>query len=385
MPQQHSNNRISLRNVGPVTRAEVELGDLTALVGPQASGKSVFLQTMKLALDRHHITWFFKQHGIEFNGNAAAFLDGYYERGMGGMLAVGPQVKWGGGQWKALESLTRCRISDANRVERLFYIPAQRVIALHSGVSRPFSDFRYGDPYVLRYFAHQVHVLLQNEFGPSDVLFPVSGRLNEALRAPIADTLFHGAELRLEQREFTKSLVLKVEGLRESLTFLAWSAGQREFAPLLFGLYWLCPAGKISRREGIEWVVIEEPEMGLHPRAIATFLLLTLELLRRGYKVVISTHSTAVLDLIWALRHIQASGKVEDIRKLFDLPAGASLGNIVNSAYKKQYRVYFFEREQPVKDITALDPGDETVSSWGDLNGFSGRTADVVADVFGRQ
>ena len=42
--------------------------------------------------------------------------------------------------------------------------------------------------------------------------------------------------------------------------------------------------------------------MGLHPQGIATAMLLVLELLRRGYKVVLSTHSTVVLDMVWALR-----------------------------------------------------------------------------------
>ena len=388
--------KIKLKNVGPISEGDIDLRDLTVLVGPQASGKSIFLQTLKLAMDRRHILEFFKQHNVEFNGNPAAVLDGYYGRGMGGMLKGDPRVTWKGVN-KRLESLTRFRISDENQAERLFYIPAQRVVSLPSGASQTFDHFNFGDPYVLRYFAHQVHILLQNEFGSLSTLFPAHQRLDAALKKSIEDTLLGGAELRLEQKDFTKTLALKIDDLSEGdeggLPFLAWSAGQREFVPLLLGLYWLCPAGrggspegKGATRDDIEWVVIEEPEMGLHPRAIATFLLLTLELLRRGYKVVLSTHSTVVLDLIWALRHIKDSGEEKDIRKLFALPATQAMKKIAKSAMSKDYRVYFFERGSPARNITSLDPDseDETIYNWGDLNGFSGRAADIVAKVISR-
>lgn len=55
---------------------------------------------------------------------------------------------------------------------------------------------------------------------------------------------------------------------------------QRELVPLLLGLYWLLPHTKVSRREKLEWVAIEEPEMGLHPSTIAVVILLALELLQ---------------------------------------------------------------------------------------------------------
>lgn len=128
--------------------------------------------------------------------------------------------------------------------------------------------------------------------------------------------------------------------------------------------------------------------MGLHPRAIETFLLLALELISRGYKVVLSTHSTVVLDLIWAIQHIKDSkGNVRDILNLFSLKQGNNdLKKIAKNALTKDYRVYFFERGKPVKDITSLDPGaeDEAISNWGDLNDFSGRSANVVAKVISR-
>ena len=40
-----------LRNVGQITDADLSFGDLTVLVGPQASGKSITLQWVKLLQD----------------------------------------------------------------------------------------------------------------------------------------------------------------------------------------------------------------------------------------------------------------------------------------------------------------------------------------------
>lgn len=378
---------IRLENVGPISDAKLGLGDLTVLVGPQASGKSLFLQTLKLAADRNHVLGFFDQQNVVFNGDPAAVLNGYYGRGMAGMLSNSPAVTWEGQRYE-LSALTKFKKPKSTKVESLFYIPAQRVVSLPSGVSQTFGSFNFGDPFVLRYFAHQVHVLLQNEFGSTAQLFPAKGRLNETLKGPIAEHLFGGAQLTIEPKDFTKTLTLEIDGLSEGLPFLAWSAGQREFVPLLLGLYWLCPAGRISRRDSIRWVVIEEPEMGLHPRAVSTFLLLVLELMRRGYKVLISTHSTVVLDLVWALRQIQECGGTEaDVRQLFDLNSNSTTKQIAESALAKDYSVYFFERGEPAQDISSLDPGseDEAVSNWGDLNGFAGRSADVVAKVVSRE
>jgi predicted ATPase len=45
--------------------------------------------------------------------------------------------------------------------------------------------------------------------------------------------------------------------------------------------------------------------MGLHPQAITAFMLLVLDLLWRGYRVVLSTHSPHVLTLIWMMRQFK--------------------------------------------------------------------------------
>ncbi|MDP1690671.1 MAG: AAA family ATPase [Burkholderiaceae bacterium] len=384
-------DRLIVSNLGPIQSADVQFADLTVIVGPQATGKSIFLQTLKLLIDRDHIHDTFAHHSVAFNGNTDAFLDGYFGRGMAALWGTSSTLDWNG-TTTSLPALAKPSKSK-QRHARVFYIPAQRVMSLAGGVTQNFGQFNYGDPYALRAFSNAVHDLLQNEFGAKGELFPQANRLNPTLRKPIEEHVFGGSTLAVDSSEFTKRLVLKVPGHSTGLPFLAWSAGQREFTPLLLGLYWLCPVAAQRRRSGdkgeeaIEWVVIEEPEMGLHPQGIVTVLLLVLELLRRGYKVVLSTHSPVVLDMVWALREFQQRGGTEgDVRALFELPASAQAKELGKVGLTRAMRVYFFDRGHAVHDISALDPGaaSQAESQWGGLVGFASRTGDAIAKVVNR-
>jgi hypothetical protein len=131
--------------------------------------------------------------------------------------------------------------------------------------------------------------------------------------------------------------------------------------------------------------VIEEPEMGLHPRAIQAFMALVLELMRRGYRIFLSTHSPAVMDVIWGLQTLKAhGGKEKDVRDLLGLPA--SLKDMAEMALEKKITVSYFQPGKKVVDISRLDPGAESAaeSGWGGLTSFSGDIGDVVARVVSR-
>ena len=44
---------MKLTNFGPIKNLNIQLGDLTILLGPQASGKTLFLQMLKLLVDQY--------------------------------------------------------------------------------------------------------------------------------------------------------------------------------------------------------------------------------------------------------------------------------------------------------------------------------------------
>ena len=46
---------LEIHNFGPINYAKIDFADLTFLVGPQASGKSLSLELLKLIIDKQHI------------------------------------------------------------------------------------------------------------------------------------------------------------------------------------------------------------------------------------------------------------------------------------------------------------------------------------------
>jgi hypothetical protein len=379
-------SRLIVERFGPIRSADVTFGDLTVIVGPQATGKSIFLETLKLLIDRDQVHDMFTEHNMSFGGSEEAFLDGFFGRGIASGWNANSSIRFDGKSVALTDLVTPG--DKRTRHERLFYIPAQRVMSLPNGVSQNFGTFNYGDPYALRAFSDAVHNLIQREFGAEGKIFPASDRLNPMLRKRIGEDLFADSHLVIDDKEFTKRLALQVEDQKTPLGFLSWSAGQREFTPMLMGLYWLCTTASLKRHSGrratqtIDWVVIEEPEMGLHPRGIQAALLLVLELLRRGYRVVVSTHSSLVLEMVWALQKFRSlSAQESSVRKLFDLPAEPEAKELAASALKKDYRVYFFNRSGMSKDISSLDPSAEQLeeSEWGGLAGFASTANAEVA------
>lgn len=158
---------------------------------------------------------------------------------------------------------------------------------------------------------------------------------------------------------------------------------------MLLGLYWLLPASKVSRKESIEWVVIEELEAGLHPAAISVILLIVIELLSRGYKICLSTHSPHVLDVVWAVQTLKTvSGSSERILDFFDAPKTPQMRKVAEELLQKDLRVYHFDGlNGRSKDISSLDPSsaDTIEANWGGLTEYGGRIADIIAEVISEQ
>ena len=369
--------RLTLRNVGQIKEADLHFGDLTVLVGPQASGKSISLQWLMLLADTGLIQRQMKTYGLDYDGSLPQFLDIYFGEGMRSIWRDDSAIQIDG---KPLNAEWRIGRMQPEKPESAFFIPAQRVIALTNGWPRPFQGYSVGDPYTVRAFSEGLRLLMEREFTGSGPLFPKPNRLKSDYRTLLQQSVFGGFELSVDKVQAQKRLVL--QSGEKPLPYMVWSAGQREFVPLLLGLYWLMPPSKVARRGEIEWVVIEELEMGLHPRAISVVLLLVLELMSRGYKVCLSTHSPQVLELVWALEALRKhQGNADNLLDLFDAPHSRGLREMAKVAVSKRSKVYYFDPAGVVKDITELDPASPEAqeASWGGLLEFSARANEVVA------
>ena len=377
--------RIRLTSLGQITEADISFGDLTVFVGEQASGKSILLQLMKLISDAGNITQTLKKHGFDWQKKSENFLSVYFGEGM--------EQIWQDGITKVTvdkEDFTpRKALARRKRDKTFFLIPAHRVLTLKDGWPRSFTDYATSDPYVVKEFSEELRLLMEKGLGSGEgAIFPQVGRMNKTLRDLIGKSIFGEAEVKLDRSGLRKRIVLDVAGTQ--LPFMTWSTGQREFTPLLLGLYWLMPSGKAEKKDNINWVVIEEPEMGLHPKAISAVLTVFLELMRRGYKVIISTHSSQVLELVWAIQYlVKASAEPGQLLKVLDMKSNYFSKPLAEAVLGKIFKTYYFSRLDKnvhVKDISALDAEhpDEAVSDFGGLTAFSTKVSDVVSEAMWR-
>jgi hypothetical protein len=371
---------LKIQNLGQIREANLSFGDLTVLVGPQATGKSIALQLLKLILDAGKVQDVMGKYGLDWEHKLPEFLDAYFGEGMRSIWREGKtSIAWKG---KSVDLPRMAERKRLNKKEKLFFIPAQRVLALRDGWPRPFTDYAPGDPFAVREFSERLRVLVEREFGGRD-LFPQDRRLKREFRELLQRHFFSNYHLKVDKVRSQKRLVLGPAGKAEPLPYMVWSAGQREFVPLLLGFYWLMPSTKVSTRDDIRWVVLEELEMGLHPRAMAVVLLLVLELLARGYRVCLSTHSPQVLDAIWALKHLKANGaSAEVILQVFGVENTQSMRKVADTVREKELKVFYFDRKTgKTRDISDLDPSaeEEGESGWGGLSEFSGRANQAVA------
>jgi len=372
---------LGIQNLGQVKEANLSFGDLTVLVGPQATGKSIVLQLLKLMLDAGQVQDEMSRYGLDWEHKLPEFLDAYLGEGMRAIWQEGvSSIAWEG---KLVDMPQMARRKRARKEETLFFIPAQRVLTLRDGWPRPFTDYTPGDPFAVREFSEKLRVLVEQEFGATGDLFPQERRLKREFRDLLQRHVFSSFHLKVDKFRSQKRLVLGPELAKEALPYMVWSAGQREFVPLLLGFYWLMPPTKVSTRDEIQWVVLEELEMGLHPRAIGVVLLLVLELVARGYRVCLSTHSPQVLDAVWALRQLKAnSADARDILEIFEADNTQAMRKLADTIIGKALKVFYFDRETgTTKDISELDPSAEEqgLSGWGGLSEFSGRVNRVVA------
>ncbi len=74
-----------LKNVGQIADANQTFGDLTVLVGPQASGKSITLQWLKLRQDIGLIQQQLDTYGLDYAGQAV-------NQALLGLLKPAPQT-----------------------------------------------------------------------------------------------------------------------------------------------------------------------------------------------------------------------------------------------------------------------------------------------------
>lgn len=372
---------IKIKNFGPIQSADIAFGDLTFLVGPQASGKSLFLELLKLIIDRQQILYTLDSYNYILKKNPDTLFNVYFGEGMSGIWKKNTSIIKDGEN-----ILKNYFLQEVNSKwdEEMFYIPAQRILSIMDGRPKGFGEFDFTTPYVLRYFSETLRRFLQGGLGESNVIFPIKTRLKGAMKQQFNKTVFHGGKIVMDEYLGQKKMKMQIDGME--IPFMTWSAGQKEFMPLLLGIYCLSgPPTSIVKKENYRYVVIEEPEMGLHPQAIKSVLLQIIELIHSGYRVIISTHSSLPIEFTWAfncLKESEKDNREEALCSLFDIDTTSNVRNIFKQILNKNIHTYYFNSiNHEVTDITSLDVFNENdmISEWGGLSEFASRVSDVVS------
>lgn len=376
---------LKINHFGPVDELDITFGDLTLFVGPQASGKSLVLQLIKLITDRKHIRKTLEQYGFSWGSDEGAILNRYFGEGMAAVWNDKTKLVIDGKTIDKNILLPKQRENIKDATEKLFYIPAQRVICLQEGWPRFFTAYEDSVPYVLRHFSESIRLFMEASYGKySDSVFPKPQSLKSPLRDAFNKSIFHDGKIKLDTLG-KKRFMLEIG--ESMLPYLTWSAGQKEFMPLLLSFYFLCPASKSARKDDIKFVVIEEPEMGLHPQAIIAITLQVIDLLSRDYKVIVSTHSPVMLEFAWAFQFLKEAGiESEGLYKLFNLKKSQPLNRLFEGILQnKTINSYAFTQSAQgiiVKNISTLDAGnaDPDIAEWGGLSSFSSRASEIISE-----
>ena len=367
---------LSVANFAHISDVRLTLGDLTVLVGPQGAGKSLALQWLKASVDGRQVLDALRAAG-HATDKPEVVVDLIFGTGMAPAWREGSAVSLAG---KNIGPRSLSRVGNGK--ERLFFIPAHRSMLISDGWAAPFQKLGSDTPAVARLFSQN----LFDRFSGKDAgtLFPIEKRLKKEIRDQIDGAVFHGGKVGVEEdAQHARRLRLVHGGMH--LPFMTWTAGQREFTPLLLALYHLLPSTQLRKREETEWVVLEEPEMGLHPQAITAVMLLVLDLLWRGYRVVLSTHSPHVLTMMWMMQQLKAhKARWQIVCEAFNVKAPAQMRQVAQAALTKDYRVHLLEFDAKgkvtSKEISGLDPSaeDEREAGWGGLTGYSSGFGDAV-------
>lgn len=376
--------RFIVQNFGPIEDAAVDFGDLTILVGPQASGKSIFLETLKLVVDRDSVINTLDRYNYIIGHNTEKILNVYYGEGMSNIWNRDSKIVYDSVSY----SQTWLPKKAENTDETLFYVPAQRILSISDGRPKNFMEFDNSTPYILRSFSETLRLFIQHGMGSSNILFPKKNRLKDFQKESFDSSIFHNAQVVMEERSGQKKMLLNVDNM--SIPFMAWSAGQKEFMPLLLAFYCLSgPPSKVVKKERYKYVVIEEPEMGLHPTAIISIILQVLELIQTGgYKVIVSTHSPVFLEFAWAFNLLKSnkSKRNNALYDIFNIPKSSPVRSMLSGVFNKSIKTFYFMRNTDTSkvksyDISTLDVTniDNIIAEWGGLSEFSSRVSEVVS------
>ena len=350
------NDKLSVKNLGPIKNCEVEFGDLTFIVGPQASGKTMFLETFYLMQMKNYIISCLKDYSYNFK-NWDELVRLFFGNFKTKIWKEDTQCTLNGNK---LET----EISNKQVVDKaIWYIPAQRSVTISDGRCKKFNEYEPETPFVVKEFSENLRSVIQ-ENNTFETLNNI-------------ESIYHNGSIYINNESMGQSRI-RMRVSEADIPYTSWSMGQKEFTPL--HIYF------DFHKDLSKYMIIEEPELGLHPQAIIDFLR---HILQSKSKLIISTHSDTIIQFVWALSniaHINDKDKyINAVMKMLnadseDVDLHNNLEYLFN--HRNNIKTYFFN-DGISKDISSLDAwsDDPDIVDWGGLTTFASTVGDIVADI----
>ena len=159
---------LEIKHFAQIDEARVTFGDLTVLVGPQASGKSLLLQWLKIAIDIGEVVFALKEAGHDVK-TVKSLLDLMFGEGMSGAWTEGKtEIRFDG---DLISPHNWLRGLKRKKQGSVFFIPAHRVLLLAEGWPAPFLKLNADTPVVARLFSQNLYERFSGRGAAS--LFPV--------------------------------------------------------------------------------------------------------------------------------------------------------------------------------------------------------------------
>jgi hypothetical protein len=369
----------SVENFGPIKKVEVEFGDLTVLVGPQATGKSIFLQMYKWKYDALHILNYKRSLGFIWPKNVEEMLRLHFGDGVYSLLSEDSKING-----SPIELVVDDGKGISSTFENVIYVPANRdLIFSNNWIRHSNTGFLPFDPYVLRTLSGYMEFFLFKRYDKK-------GRLSSEQKDSAfwdSNPIYYSKEPLIHIEDQQQKLALEMDG--NIVVFNDWSTGQKQYLPIATTIDVL----KTYDFEGSYFkekiVVIEEPELGLHPKAIQSFILQIFTLMERGFRIVLSTHSELILETMWVLNQIVENQQDFDVLvPLFETENRPEFLATFQALRGKSFRTFYFDRQNEFggaisTEISSLDlfSEDPNMANWGGFMNFKDRANAVVAQV----
>ena len=111
---------LEVKSLGPIKEADIRFGDLTLLVGPQASGKSILLQLIKLITDRYNISSVLRQNNYEWGRKNENFLDLFFGESMSAIWMEDTKILLDDKEYQPSSFLPKQGTTESSKTEKLF-------------------------------------------------------------------------------------------------------------------------------------------------------------------------------------------------------------------------------------------------------------------------